>query len=170
MSTRIFQFVLGFVCFIWQFTPWQKTSKYMNYTYGCNILGQLHYLKAQYASSSKDVIWPGAEIIFPAALSAENQTHLRAQLFPEKSFPPLNELLFLKSKPSFSFCCSPGLDWDLVRLCWEETLPQLSCPLWSPGDSLALSHYLWGYWDGTKMRRPVGENNSGLLCVQQRSA
>lgn len=107
-STRIFQSVLGFVCFIQQFTSWQKTSKYVNRTYGCNILGQLHYLKAQYGSSSKNVIWPGVEIIFPAALTAEVQTHLRAQLFPKKSAPPLNEPLSLKSKPSFSFCCSPS--------------------------------------------------------------
>lgn len=140
MSTRIFQFVLGFVCFIQQFTLWQKTSKYINCTYGCNILGQLHYLKAQYAGSSKNVIWPGAEIILPAALAAEIQTYWKAQLFPEKS--PLNGPLFLKSKPRFFLCRSPGWGlsgaegWDLVRLCWEATRPRLSCPLRSPGDNL----------------------------------
>lgn len=104
MSIRISQFVLGFVHFIQQFTPWQKTSKYISCTYSCNILGQLQYLKTLYASSS---IWPGAEIIF-SSCSDCRQTHLRAQLFLERSAPPLNEPLYLKSKPSFSFCCSPG--------------------------------------------------------------
>lgn len=176
MSTRIFQFVLGFVCFIQQFTPWQKTSKYINCTYGCNILGQLHYLKAQYAGSSKNVIWPGAEIVFPAALIAEIQTHLRAQLFPKKSAPPLNEPLFLKSKPSFSFWCSPGLGivrgWRLRP--GEAVLGSDSVPAFlssavtrgQPGPCISTS-------EATEMALKWGEQLmriTAFLCVQQKSA
>lgn len=61
----------GVFPFIQQFTPWQKTMKYVNDTYGCNIRGQLYCLKVQYISFSKTVILQGAEIIFPSALTAE---------------------------------------------------------------------------------------------------
>lgn len=108
MRTRTFQCILGFVCFIWQFTPWEKASKYINRTYGCSILGQLHYLRAQYASSSKNVLWPGAEIIFPADMTAETDSSKSTAVSREIT-PSSKWTLILKSKLGFSFCCSPGL-------------------------------------------------------------
>lgn len=174
MSTRIFQFVLGFVCFIQQFVLWQKTSKYINCTYGCNILGQLHYLKAQYASSSKNVIWPGAEIIFPAALAAEIQTYWRAQQFPEKS--PLNGPLFLKSKPRFFFSfavpLAGGCQGLKAETWWgcagKRPGPGFPVLCGHQGTTWALDRYLWGCSDDNKMRRAVGENNSTFSVCNRR--
>lgn len=86
---------------------WKKASKHINRTYGCSILGQLHYLRAQYPSSSKNLLWPGAGIIFPADMTVETDSFKSTAVSRENT--PSKWTLILESKLGFSFCCSPGL-------------------------------------------------------------
>lgn len=143
-SFRIFQFVLGVVCFIGQFTPWQKTSEYINSTYGCNILGQQHSLKAQYASSSKNVIWPGAEMIFFSCCSDCRNTHSFKSTAVSWEISPSPKWTFIFEKQAWLFLLLfpwPGGCRRLKTKTWwgcagQAAQPQLPCPRWSPGDSL----------------------------------